>query len=102
MKYDKETIAKKVKETIEIDANKDYIQSVSLFGSVLHGKENENSDIDLLFEMRKTMSLFRISEVQNRLEKSLGHKVDFIEKDSLDKYIRDKVLTEAKKIYENK
>lgn len=84
------------------DPKKDYIQSISLFGSYLHGKPKDDSDIDLLFEMRKTMSLFEIFNVQHNLEKKLGREVDFIEKDSLDKYIRDDVLAGAKKIYERK
>jgi len=94
-------ITKEIRETIEADANRDYIQSVSLFGSFLRGEENEASDIDLLFETRKTMSLFKIIETQLRLEARLGRKVDFIEKNSLDKYIKDEVLKEAQKVYEN-
>lgn len=102
MIYDKTSLQEKVRETIEADANnKDYIQSISLFGSFLHGEENEDSDIDLLLEMKKTMGLFRILEIQNRLEEKLGRKVDLIEKNSLDKYIKDKVLKESQKIYEN-
>ena len=97
-----EEIITKVKEAVESDPNKDYIQSISLFGSFLHGDEGKDSDIDLLFEMRKTMSLFRIFAVQHRLEQKLGHKVDLIEKESLDKYIKDEVLADAKKIYERK
>jgi len=98
----KEEIAKKVKETIESDSNGDYIQSVSLFGSFLRGTEDQNSDIDLLFEMRKTMSLFKISALQRRLENKLGRKVDFLEKNSLDKYLKDEILVEAQEIYENR
>lgn len=95
-----EEIARKVKEAIEEDPNKDYIRSVSLFGSYLHGDQKADSDIDLLFEMRKTMSLFRIFALQHHIERKLGRKVDFIEKESLDKYIKKDVLAEAKKIYE--
>ena len=94
-------ITEEIRETIESDANRDYIQSVSLFGSFLHGEENEASDIDLLFETRKTMSLFKIIKTQLRLEERLGRKVDFIEKNSLDKYIKDEVIKEAQKVYEN-
>ena len=97
-----EEIATKVKEAVEEDPNRDYIQSISLFGSYLNGDENQGSDIDLLFEMRKTMSLFKIFAIQHRLEQKLGCKVDLIEKESLDKYIKNDILAEAKKIYEKK
>lgn len=98
----RDQIQKGVAEAMQEDPNKDYIQSISLFGSFLHGDYTEDSDIDLLFEMRKTMSLFRIFETQERLQKKLGRIVDFIEKESLDKYIKDNVLAEAKVIYENR
>lgn len=96
-----EEIITKIKESIEQDANKDYIKSISLFGSFLYGNTRPDSDVDLLLEMKKTMSLFRIFAVQENLEKKLGHKVDLIEKNSIDKYIKDEIFTEAKKIYEN-
>jgi len=95
-----EEIITKVREVVESDPNKDYIQSISLFGSYLHGKNRPDSDIDLLFEMRKTMSLFQIGGMQYRLEQTLGRKVDFVEKDSVIPQLRDKIIPGAKKIYE--
>jgi len=98
----KAEIAEKVKEVIERDPNKDYIKKVFLFGSFLRGQGGKDSDIDLVFEMKKTMSIFKIIAMQNKLEDELGHRVDFIEKNSLDKYIKENVLKEAEKIYERK
>ncbi len=97
-----EEIITKVKEAIETDPNKDYIQSIYLFGSFLHGDFTDKSDVDLLFETKKTLSLFKMFATQQRFEQKIGRKVDLIEKDSLDKYIKDEVLAEAKKIYENR
>jgi len=97
-----EEIAAKVKEVVESDPNKDCIQSISLFGSYLHGDNHPDSDIDLVFEMRKAMGLFQIFAVQHRLEQKLGRKVDFIEKESLDKYIKSEILASAKEIYERR
>ena len=97
---DQKEIAVKLRETIEKDPSRDYIQSISLFGSFLHGANRSNSDIDLLLEMRKTMSLFRILAVQEQLEKNLGRKVDLVEKNSLIKQLKDKIIAESKKIYE--
>ena len=95
-------IITKIKEAINSDPNKDYIKSISLFGSFLHGDANPNSDIDLLFEMRKTMSLFQIGGVQYNLEKALDRKVDLVEKNSVIPQLKDKIILGAKKIYERK
>lgn len=94
----REEIISTIKDTIESDPNKKYIKSVSLFGSLLHGDDRPDSDIDLLYETNGIMSLFKSGGMQYRLQEKLGRKVDFIEKDSLDKYIKDEVLAEAKKI----
>ena len=95
-------IAKKVKEAIESDPNKDYIKSIYLFGSYLHGDAKKDSDIDLLYETKKTMSLFQIGGTQYRLEQVLGCKVDFVSKNSVIRQLRDKIIPGAKKIYERK
>ena len=96
-----EEIISKVKEAIESDPDKDYIQSISLFGSFLHGNAKPDSDVDLFFEQRKAMGYFKLFDIQYRLEKKLGHEVDLIPKESIDKYIRDEVIAEGRKIYEH-
>ena len=95
-----EVLKQKIIETVETDPNRDYIQSISLFGSYLHGNEKKDSDIDLLFEMRKTMSLFQIGGMHYRLEQKLGRKVDFVEKGSIIPQLKDRIISGAKKIYE--
>lgn len=97
-----EEIISKVRETIETDPSKDYIKAIYIFGSYLHGNFTKDSDVDLLFETRKTMGLFKIGGMQYRLEQELGKKVDFVEKDSVIPQLRDKIITGAKKIYERK
>ena len=97
-----EEIITKVREAVESDPNKDYIQSIYLFGSFLHGDAKKDSDVDLFFEAKKTMGLFKLFASQHHFEQIIGRKVDLVEKDSLDKYIKQDILTKAKKIYENR
>ena len=95
-------LKQKIIEAVETDPHRDVIKSISIFGSYLHGDHKSDSDIDLLLELEKTVGLFTLADIQLNLEKKLGIKVDLIEKDSLDKYIKDEVLAEAKKIYEKR
>ncbi len=94
-----EQIITKVRETIKSDPNKDYIKSIYLFGSYLHGNAKKNSDIDLLYETKKTLSLFQIGGMKYRLEQKLGRKIDFVPKNFIITQLKDKILSEAKKIY---
>lgn len=98
----KEEIISKVKEAIEEDPNKDNIRSISLFGSFLNGNEGVDSDVDLLYETRETMSLFQIAAMRHQLEQKLGRKVDFVNKDSVIPQLKEEIITTAKKIYERK
>lgn len=96
----KEQIKQAVAEVVESDPSRDAIRRVSLFGSYLHGDNRSDSDVDLLFESNRRLSLFKIGGLQYRLEQRLGRKVDFVPKNSLIPQLRDKVLPEAETIYE--
>ncbi len=95
-------IQKVVKQVMREEPDADLIKSVSLFGSFLHGDHRPDSDIDLLFEMRQTMSLFQIGGIQYRLQEKLGRKVDFIPKDSVIPELRKEIIHTAEKLYEKK
>lgn len=94
-------IQKGVAEAIREDPCGEYIRSISLFGSFLNGEDTPESDIDLLYETRKPMSLFQIGGMQYRLEQRLGKKIDLVEKDSVIPQLRDEIIPTAQKIYES-
>jgi len=54
-----------------------------LFGSFARNENHENSDVDVMIEMKadKPYTLFDLFEIQHRLEKILNRKVDVVEKD---------------------
>lgn len=95
-----EEIISKVKEAVEKDPNRDYIKSLSLFGSFLHGDAKPGSDIDLILEPAKSMGFFKLVEIQLNLEKKLGRKVDLVTRNAISKYFRERVLKEALKVYD--
>jgi len=68
------------------------VKRSSLFGSVVRGEEKRGSDIDVLIEPPKGMSLFGFVDLQQKLEKAIGRKVDLGEYSTLKPRIRQKVL----------
>ena len=69
-----------------------------IFGSVLHGVDTEESDLDLLVEPTSQTSLLDISKMQNRLEALLGVPVDVLTPKALPHDFREKVIAEATKV----
>ena len=69
--------------------------NVRVFGSVARGKADEQSDIDLLVEMKPGRSLLDLGGLQAELEALLGCPVDVVTEKSLKPRMRGRVLAEA-------
>lgn len=54
------------------------IKKATLFGSRAEGTNRDNSDVDLIIEFRKPVSLLTLSMVQIDLEETLGVRVDIV------------------------
>ncbi len=81
---------------------KNKVRELSLFGSRARGDERPDSDFDILVDFRDDsgIDLFDYARMQVDLEKLIGIKVDLVEKAGLKRFVRDRVLAEAKVIYE--
>lgn len=66
-----------------------------VFGSVLHGDDTEDSDLDLLVDPLPRATLFDLGGLQGELEDLLGIKVDVLTPNSLPDKFRAAVLAEA-------
>jgi len=66
-----------------------------VFGSVLHGEDNSNSDLDLLVDPLPGATLFDLGAVQFELEQLLGVSVDVLTPGDLPAKFRDQILKEA-------
>lgn len=66
-----------------------------VFGSVLHGQDTNESDLDLLVEPTADASLLDIARIQVELEHHLGVRVDVLTPRALHDRFRDQVLYEA-------
>jgi predicted nucleotidyltransferase len=66
-----------------------------VFGSVLHGDDGEDSDLDLLVDPAARASLMDMAGLQIDIEKLVGVKVDLRTPAELHPRFRSKVLAEA-------
>jgi uncharacterized protein len=69
-----------------------------VFGSVLLGRDNADSDIDLLVDALPGATLFDLGGLQDALEELLGTPVDLLTPGDLPIRFRAKVLAEARPI----
>ena len=67
-----------------------------IFGSVLHGDDNEQSDLDLLVDPLPGATLFDLGSIQIELEDLLGIPVDVLTPGDLPTKFRQQVLQEAR------
>ncbi len=69
-----------------------------VFGSVLHGTDQDGSDIDLLVDALPGATLFDLGGLQDELESLLGLHVDLLTPGDLPLKFRAKVLAEARPV----
>lgn len=71
------------------------VRSLALFGSVARDQAQPGSDVDALVEFDRPVGFFHLFDVQERLEKLLGCKVDLVTPGGLRPELRDAILAEA-------
>jgi len=71
------------------------VLSVRVFGSVVHGDDTEESDLDLLVDPTSEATLMDIGAICCELKKLLGMPVDVLTPRALPDSFRDSVLKEA-------
>jgi len=69
-----------------------------VFGSVLHGADQDGSDVDLLVDALPGATLFDLGGLQVELETLLGVPVDLLTPGDLPPKIRAEVLAEAQPV----
>jgi len=83
------------REAIREIALRHRVRNVRVFGSVLHGEDTEDSDLDLLVEPTSETTLFDIGAIQCELKKLLGITVDVLTPGALPDSFRELVMKEA-------
>lgn len=95
----KPSIALKLKrDEVREAANRFHTANPRVFGSVLHGEDQDDSDLDLLVDALPGATLFDLGGLQVELEELLGVPVDLLTPGDLPPKFRDQVLAEARLI----
>lgn len=96
-----------MKPSIALESNRAAIRAAAvrfrttnprIFGSVLHGTDEEGSDLDLLVDALPGTTLFHLSGLQIELEDLLGVSVDILTPGGLPPKFRAMVLAEAEPV----
>ena len=68
---------------------------IRVFGSVLHGNDRPDSDIDLLAEFEPGRSLLDVIGLEQELGELLGRRVEVLTVGGLSPYLEERILAEA-------
>ncbi|MBI2452480.1 nucleotidyltransferase family protein [Candidatus Pacearchaeota archaeon] len=101
MKIEKEKVNKEIEELkpkiIGILKN-NRIRKARIFGSYARGEQKKNSDIDILVEFDKEISLFDFVGVKLEIEEAIGKTVDLVEYKAVKLRIKRNILMDEVKI----
>ncbi len=70
------------------------VKRIGLFGSCVRGEMRENSDVDMLVEIEKDISLLDFVGLRIEIEEALGRKVDLVEYNTIKPLLKERILKE--------
>ena len=74
------------------------VSKAALFGSVVRGRMQPDSDIDILVQIDSDISLLDFVGLKIELEQALKRNVDLVEYDTIKPFIREAILKEQQVI----
>lgn len=105
MNFNKKVVG--MRPSVALDMNRNAVREAAsrfrvtnprVFGSVLHGTDQDGSDLDLLVDSLPGATLFDLGGLQDELESLLGLHVDLLTPGDLPLKFRAKVLAEAQSV----
>lgn len=70
------------------------VKRVGLFGSCVRGEIREDSDIDILVEIEKDISLLEFVGLKLEIEEALRRKIDLVEYNTIKPLLKERILNE--------
>ena len=86
------------RDTVRTIALNRHVKNVRVFGSVLHGNDTDQSDLDLLVDTTPQTTLLDIGSIRHDLRQLLGVPVDVLTPMSLPEKYRQSVVEEARPV----
>lgn len=75
----KHTILQEIKNKIVPILKETGVTRAAIFGSVARGEQTKKSDVDILVDLPKGMSLFDVVDLEFKLEEAIQRKVDLVD-----------------------
>lgn len=75
-----------------------HAKNARVFGSVVNGRDNEMSDLDLLVDTTAETTLLDIARIQNQLQQLMHVSVDVLTPNALPAHVLKQVLKQAKPV----
>jgi predicted nucleotidyltransferase len=72
---------------------------IGIFGSTARNENTENSDIDILYQLKDTVGLFNLVRMKNSLEEKLNKKVDLVSEKYLNRNLKPYIMNDLTIIY---
>jgi len=73
------------------------VTRIGIFGSVVHGEAQPDSDIDILVDLdpNANLSLLGLGHIWGDLNEMLGRDIDLVCRDSIRPMLRERIISEA-------
>ena len=92
---DKQEIKEKINIQLPFLKDKYHVKKMGIFGSVVRGEQEKESDIDILVEFSSPIGFFDFVRLENFLSKTLHKKVDLVSKKAIKPAIKKDILKEV-------
>lgn len=90
-----EEIKKIIKNQKPILREKYFVREIGLFGSYVRGEQKKKSDVDILVEFEKPISLLKLVNLENFLADVMGIKADVVPKEDIRHELKERILREV-------
>ncbi len=84
-----------LKENYELLSNTFNVSKIGLFGSFVKEFEAETSDIDILVDFSKPITIFEYIDLEDLLTEKLGRKVDLVSEKGLKPLLKTQILKDV-------